>query len=140
MNKNDLKYMFLCVLMMILILVLIYFSFKFIFSKGYILSVNKKNMHEIGEMLQKEGVQEKNITRLELKQGFRNAELKIYNYFKLCDTENVSEESDIMVYMWENGYSLSFKYIFCVLGTIILIAINKELIDRLNNKNTGQKN
>lgn len=135
MNKNDVKYMLLCILMMIFILFLSYFSFRFIFSRGYILLVNNKNKQEISEMLEKEGVQENNFTRLELKQGFRNGELKIYNHLKLCDTKKVSESSDVMVYMWENGYSLAYKYVFLVLGTIILITVNKELINRLNDNN-----
>jgi len=133
MNKNDVKYMFLCILMIILILFLIYSIFNIFFSNGYVISVTNKNRQEINEMLEKIRVQEK-ITRLELDKILGNAELRIYNHFKLCDTKKVSESSDIFVYILEEGSSIRIKYIFYALASIILIAINKELIDRLNNK------
>ena len=123
---------------MILVLFLIYFSCKLIFSKGYILSVNDRNKQEISELLGKEGIEEDKFTKLELKQGFRNGELKVYNYFEIKDTKKVSEGSEMMWYILENGYSASFKYIFLILGIVILIAINKELIDTFNQRESKE--
>ena len=54
MNKNDIKYIFLCILMMILIIFLIYSAFKMFltpFSTEYVIGVNNKNRQEINEML-----------------------------------------------------------------------------------------
>ena len=138
MGRNKFKYVFLIISIMILIWFLIYFSYKLFFSKGYILSVNDKNKQEISELLEKEGIEEDKFTKLELKQGFRNGELKVYNYFEIKDTKKVSEGSNVMWYILENGYSTSFKYIFLILGMVILIAINKELINSFNQKESKE--
>ena len=137
MNKNDIKYIFLCILMIILIIFLIYSAFKMFltpFSTEYVIGVNNKNRQEINEMLKKEGIEDHNITRLEIKTLLGDAELRAYSHFILCDKKIVDESCEIMIYMWENGSSIGIKYMLYILATIILIAINKELIDKENEK------
>lgn len=137
MNKNDMKYIFLCILMMVLIIFLTYSVFKMFltpFSTEYVMGVNNKNRQEINEMLKKEGIVDQNITRLEIKTLLGDAELRVYSHFKLCDKKIVDESCEIMIYMWENGNSIGIKYMLYILATIILIATTKELIDKENEK------
>ena len=91
MNKNNVKYIFLCILMMILIVFLLYSAFKMFFSNGYVISINNKNRQEISEMLEKQRIENQNITRLEIEMMLGDAELRAYRNFKLCDIKRVSE-------------------------------------------------
>ena len=135
MNKNNVKYIFLCILMMILIVFLLYSAFKMFFSNGYVISINNKNRQEISEMLEKQRIENQNITRLEIEMMLGDAELRAYRNFKLCDIKRVSESSEIVWYILDEGTSIGIKYIFYILVTVILIATNKEWLDRLNSKN-----
>ena len=104
------------------------------FSTEYVMGVNNKNRQEINEMLKKEGIEDQNITRLEIKTLLGDAELRVYSHLKLCDKKIVDESCEIMIYMWENGTSIGIKYMLYILATIILIATTKELIDKENEK------
>jgi len=135
MNKQDIKYVFLCILMMIFIIFLIYASFKLVFSvfsSRYVISVTNKNKQEISTMLEEVRIQEDKITRLELEIMLGDAELRVYDNFKLCKKRLISDGADIVTYMCEEGSSIRIKYMFFILIAIILIAIDKELIDSTN--------